>query len=380
MNFNLTADQKMTQDMVRKFAENELAKSAARIDEAESFPWEHIGKMAELGLLAPIIPEEYGGCGFDFLTLAIMVEEISRVCASTGVIVAVNASLVSYPIYTWGNEQQRKKYLPKLSSGKTVGAFALTEAGAGSDPAALATSAKLQGDDYVLNGSKQFITNGGEAGVFVLFAVTDKEKGHKGISAFIVEKNFPGFSVGKHEKLMGMRATSNCALILENCRVPKENLLGEEGQGFKIALGTIDVSRIDIGAQAVGVAQGALDQSIKYAKERHTFGKPISEYQMIQAKLADMATHIEAARLLVYRAADMKDCGEEQYSKESAMAKLFASEMAVDVCRQAVQIHGGYGYTKDFPVERMYRDAKLMEIYEGTSEIQRIVIARHLLK
>jgi alkylation response protein AidB-like acyl-CoA dehydrogenase len=330
--------------------------------------------------MAPIIPEEYGGSGFDFLTLAIMVEEISRVCASTGVIVAVNASLVGFPIYTWGTEYLRKKYLPQLSSGKTVGAFGLTEPGAGSDPAALATTAKREGDHYILNGSKQFITNGGEAGVFVLFAATDKTQGHRGISAFVVEKGFPGFSVGKHEKLMGMRATSNCALNLENCRVPKENLLGEEGQGFKIALGTIDVSRIDIGAQAVGVAQGALDQSIKYAKERHTFGQPIANYQMIQARLADMATQIEAARLLVYRAADMKDRGEEMFSMESAMSKLFASEMAVDVCRSAVQIHGGYGYTKEFAVERYYRDAKLMEIYEGTSEIQRIVIARKLLE
>lgn len=379
MNFDLTQDQRLTQEMVHKFAVNELQPMAEEIDREERFPWENIKKMGKLGLLGTVIPEEYGGAESDFVTLAIVVEEISRACASTGVIVAVNTSLCAYPIHMFGNKEQWKKYLPQLSSGEKIGAFALTESDAGSDPADLSATAKLEGDHYILNGSKRFITNGGEGGIFIVFAYTDVSKKHKGISAFIVEKGMPGFSLGKHEHLMGMKGTANCELIFEDCKVPKENLLGEEGMGFKIAMQTIDCSRIDIGAQAVGLAQGALDEAIKYSKERKTFGKPICEHQMIQSKLAQMATRIDAARLLVYRAAYMKDSGSKRFGKESAMAKFYASETAVDVSRMAVQIHGGYGYTRDYAVERMYREAKLMEIYEGTSEIQQIVIARSLL-
>ncbi|MCX8014862.1 MAG: acyl-CoA dehydrogenase family protein, partial [candidate division WOR-3 bacterium] len=305
--------------------------------------------------------------------------EISKACGSTGVITAVHNSLVCYPILNWGSEAQKRKYLPDLAAGKKLGAFALTEPNAGSDPASLETTAKLSGDFYLLNGTKRFITNAGKAEVFIVLASTDRTKGHKGISAFIVDRNSPGFSLGKHEDLMGLRATANCELIFEDCQVPKENLLGEEGQGFKIALSLLDVSRIDIGAQAVGIAQGALEKSIQYAKERKQFGRAIGEFEMIQAKLAEMATKIQAARLLTYYAAFLKDQGVERFSKESSIAKLFASTIAVEVTREAVQIFGGYGYTKDYPVERYYREAKCLEIYEGTSEIQKIVIARNLL-
>jgi butyryl-CoA dehydrogenase len=315
----------------------------------------------------------------DFLSLAIAVEEISRGCASTGVIVAVNQSLTAYPIMQFGNDDQKKKYLPLLVKAEQLGAFALTESGAGSDPAGIETTAKRDGDHYILNGSKRFITNGEEAGIFVVFTVTDKEAGHKGITAFIVEKGFEGFSVGEHEDLMGLRATGNCELMFDDCKVPKENLLGAEGMGFKIAMHTIDTSRIDIGAQAVGLGQAALDAAIQYSKERKTFGKPICEYQMIQSKLAEMVTRIDAARLLVYRAAAIKDAGAERYTKEAAMAKYSAAEACMYSVREAVQVYGGYGYTKDYPVERFFRDAKVMEIYEGTSEIQKIVIARSLI-
>ena len=365
--------------MVREFAVNELEPAAEEADRSGEFPSANLKKMAELGLLGMIVPEQYSGGGMDFLSMTIAVEEISKACASTGVIVAVHQSLVEYPILKFGNEDQKKKYLPPLAKGEKIGAFGLTEANAGSDPAGMETMAKLEGDHYVLNGSKRFITSGGEAETFIVFAITDKEKMHKGISAFIVEKEFPGFSVGKHEDLLGLRATANCELLFDDCKVPKENLLGEEGQGFKIAMNTIDTSRIDIGAQAVGIAQGALDASVKYSKERKTFGKPICEYEMIQSKLAEMATRIDAARLLVYRVANMKDQGTERYSKEAAMAKYMAAETSMYCVREAIQVYGGYGYTKDYPVERFYRDAKCMEIYEGTSEIQKIVIARSLL-
>jgi len=379
MNFELDSNQKLIQEMVRDFAVKELEPAAVEIDKTQEFPWSNLKKMAALGLLGMIIPEEFGGGGMDFLSLAIAIEEISRVCASTGVIVAVNQTLAAYPIMQFGNESQQKKYLPLLARGDTMGAFALTEANAGSDPAAIETTAKLEGDHYILNGSKRFITNGGEAGIFIVFAKTDKEKGHKGISAFVIEKELPGFSVGEHEDLMGLRATANCELLFDDCRVPKENLLSDEGEGFKIALNTIDTSRIDIGAQAIGIAQGALDAAVKYSKERKTFGKPICEYEMIQEKLAEMVTRIEAGRLLVYKAACIKDAGISRYTKEAAMAKYMASEACMYTVREAIQIYGGYGYTKDYPVERFFRDAKVMEIYEGTSEIQKIVIARSLL-
>lgn len=380
MDFDLTNDQKMLQNEVRKFAASELGPVAPDLDTSGEFPWDNLKKMAGMGLLGIIIPEEYGGAGFDFVSLAIAIEEISRVCATTGVIVAVNNSLVGYPIMQFGNDAQKKKYLPLLASGKKIGAFGLTEPNAGSDVAAIETTARLDGDHYILNGTKRFITNAGEAGVFIVFAYTNKELKHKGISAFVVERDTPGFSFGKHEELMGIRATANCELIFEDAKIPKENLLGEENAGFKICMNTLDVSRIDIGAQAVGIAQGALDEALKYSKERRAFGQPICNFEMIQSMLAEMATMTQAARLLVYYAGYCKDKGMKRFSRESAMSKYYATTIAVDVARMAVQIHGGYGYTKDYPIERIYRDAKILELYEGTSEIQKIVIARDLLK
>jgi butyryl-CoA dehydrogenase len=380
MNFDLTNDQKMLQDQVRKFAQAELAPMAPEIDKSGDFPWPNLKKMAQLGLLGVIVPEQYGGSGFDFVSLAIAIEEISRVCASTGVIVAVNNTLTTYPILQFGNEEQKKKYLPPLCSGEKIGAFGITEPNAGSDVVAIESTARLEGDHYVLNGTKRFITNGGEAGIFVVFAYTNKELKHKGISAFVVERDTPGFSLGKHEDLMGIRATANCELIFEDAKIPKENLLGKEGDGFNICMNTLDVSRIDIGAQAVGIAQAALDEAVKYSKERKAFGQPICNFQMIQSMFAEMATEIQAARLLVFYAGYCKDKGMQRFSKESAMAKYYAANMAVDVARKSVQIHGGYGYTKDYVIERLYRDAKILELYEGTSEIQKIVIARELTR
>ncbi len=379
MNFDLTENQKLIQDMVRQFAKAELEPKAAEFDKTGEFPTENIKKLAELGLMGMVVPEKYGGAGFDFVSLAVAVEEISRGCGSTGVIIAVNNSLAAWTTYNFGTEEQREKFVRPMANGKKLGAFALTESNVGSDPAGLETTAKLDGDHYILNGSKRFITNGGVGDIFLVFATTDKTKGHKGIIGLIVEKEAPGFSVGKHEDLMGLRATANCELIFEDCKVPKANLLGKEGEGFKIALSALDVSRIDIGAQAVGIAQAALDKSIQYAKERKQFGRPIAEFEMIQAKFAEMAMKIQAARLLTYYAAYQKDKGATRFSLESAMAKLFAATTAVEVTKEAVQIFGGYGYTKDYPVERYFRDAKCMEIYEGTSEIQRIVIARSIL-
>lgn len=379
MDFALSADQRLVQEMVREFAQKELKPMAATIDQTQQFPWESLTKMAKLGLLGMIVPEEYGGGGMDFVSLAVAIEEISRVCASTGVITAVNNSLVAYPILTFGNEAQKRTYLPLLCSGQKVGAFALTEPVAGSDVAGMQSSARRDGGHYVLNGAKRFITNGGEAGVYVVFAYTDPGQRHKGISAFIVERGYPGFTVGKHEETMGIRATANCELVFEDCKVPVENLLGREGEGFKIAMHTLDVSRIDIGAQAVGLAQGCLDEALHYSRERRQFGEPIANFQFIQGMLAQMATAIEAARLLVYRAAWLKDSGAKRFSVEASMAKLLASEVAVECARKAVQIHGGYGYSREFAVERLYRDAKVMEIYEGTSQIQSLVIARGLL-
>lgn len=379
MEFNLTEDQIMLRNMVRDFATNELEPKAAQLDASAEFPHETIKKLAELGLLGMTIPEQYGGNKFDFVSLAIAIEEISRGCASTGVITAVHNTLVAWPIVNWGSEELKQKYLPRMATGEMLGAFGLTEANAGSDPASMETKAVLKGDKYILNGSKRFITNAGAAQIFIVFAKTAPELGSKGITAFLVERSFPGFSLGKHEDLLGLRATANCELIFEGCEVPKENVLGELNAGFKVALGTLDVSRIDIGAQAVGIAQAAFEKALAYSKERKQFGKPICEFEMIQAKLAEMATKIAASRLLVYYAAFQKDAGKPRFSQEAAMAKLFAATTAVEVTREAVQILGGYGYTKEYPVERHYRDAKCMEIYEGTSEIQRIVIARNLL-
>ncbi|MBO8167733.1 MAG: acyl-CoA dehydrogenase [Thermoanaerobacteraceae bacterium] len=379
MKFQLTEEQEMLRDMVRNFAENEVAPGAAERDEKEQFDRSLFNAMAELGLTGIPFPEEYGGAGSDYISYAIAVEELSRVCASTGVTLSAHVSLCSWPIYAYGTEEQKKKYLTPLAKGEKIGAFGLTEPSAGSDASNTKTTAVLDGDEWVLNGSKIFITNGGEAEIYVVTAVTDKSKGHRGISAFIVEKGTPGFSFGKKEEKMGIRASTTMELVFEDCRIPKENLLGELGQGFKIALSTLDGGRIGIGAQAVGIAQGALDQALKYSKERVQFGQPISSFQGIQFMLADMATKIEAARLLVYRAAYLESIG-ERFSKEAAMAKLFASETAMEVTIKAVQILGGYGYTREYPVERMMRDAKITEIYEGTSEVQRIVIASNLLK
>jgi butyryl-CoA dehydrogenase len=370
----------MLQDQVRKFAQSELAPLAPELDKSGEFPRQNLKKMADLGLLGVIVPEQYGGSGFDFVSLAIAIEEISRACASTGVIVAVNNSLTTYPILEFGNEEQKKKYLPPLCRGEKIGAFALTEPNAGSDVAALESTARLEGDHYVLNGTKRFITNGGEAGTFIVFAYTNRELKHKGIGAFVVERDTPGFSVGKHEDLMGIRATANCELMFEDVKVPKENLLGKEGDGFKICMNTLDVSRIDIGAQAVGIAQAALDEAVKYSKERKAFGQPICDFEMIQDLIAEMATEVQAARLLVHYAGYCKDKGMARISKEAAMSKYYASDIAVNVTRKAVQVHGGYGYSKDYAVERLYRDAKILELYEGTSEIQKMVIARELTR
>ncbi|SDI61223.1 acyl-CoA dehydrogenase [Alteribacillus bidgolensis] len=378
MNFLLTDEQKMIRKMVRDFANNEVAPTAAERDEEEKFDRKLFDQMAELGLTGIPWPEEYGGIGADYLSYVIAVEELSRVCASTGVTLSAHLSLASWPIYTFGNENQKKKYLKALAEGKMMGAYGLTEPGSGSDAAAMKTTAVKDGDDYVLNGSKIFITNGGMADVYVVFAVTSPETKHKGVSAFIIEKDFSGFSVGKKEKKLGIRSSPTTEIIMENCRVPAENLLGEEGEGFKIAMKTLDGGRNGIAAQAVGIAQGALDAATDYAKERKQFGKPIGSMQGISFKLADMATKIEASRLLTYQAAWRESEG-VSYGKESAMSKLFAGDTAMEVTTEAVQVFGGYGYTKEYPVERFMRDAKITQIYEGTNEIQRLVIGKMLL-
>jgi acyl-CoA dehydrogenase len=379
VDFRLSEEHELLRQTVRDFAEKEVAPSAAERDEQERFDREIFNKMAELGLTGIPWPEEYGGAGMDYIAYAIAVEELSRVCASTGVTLSAHVSLGSFPIYKYGTEEQKQKYLKPLALGEKLGAFGLTEPSAGSDAGSLKTTAVRDGDYYILNGSKIFITNGGEAEIYVVFATVDKSKGHRGISAFIVEKGTPGFSFGKKEKKLGIRSSPTVELVFENCRIPKENLLGEEGQGFKIALSTLDGGRIGIAAQAVGIAQGAYEAAVKYAKERTQFGKPIAEFQGVSFVLADMATKIQAARLLVYHAAWLES-NNLPYGKAAAMAKLFASETAMEVTTKAVQIFGGYGYTREYPVERMMRDAKITEIYEGTSEVQRIVISSYILK
>ncbi|KHE68580.1 acyl-CoA dehydrogenase [Halobacillus sp. BBL2006] len=379
MNFTLTEEQQMLRKMVRDFAKNEVEPTAAERDEEERFDREIFDKMAELGLTGIPWPEEYGGIGSDFVSYVIAVEELSRVCASTGVTLSAHISLASWPIYKFGNEEQKKKYLAQLASGEKLGAYALSEPGAGSDVSSMRTQAKLDGDHYVLNGNKVWITNGGVADLYVVFAKTDPEAGSRGVSAFIIEKDTPGFTTGKKEKKLGIRSSPTTELIFEDCRVPKENLLGEEGQGFKIAMMTLDGGRNGIAAQAVGIAQGALDESVSYAKEREQFGKPIATLQGISFKLADMATQIEASRLLTYQAAYLESEG-KPYAKASAMAKLYAGDAAMKITTEAVQVHGGYGYTKDYPVERYMRDAKITQIYEGTQEIQRLVIGRMVTK
>lgn len=379
MNFQLTEEHEMIRKMVRDFAKNEVAPTAAERDEEERFDREIFDKMAELGLTGIPWPEEYGGIGSDYLAYCIAVEELSRVCASTGVTLSAHTSLAGWPIYKFGSEEQKQKYLRPMAQGEKIGGYGLTEPGSGSDAGGMKTTARLEGDHYILNGSKIFITNGGIADIYVVFALTDPSSKHKGTTAFIIEADFEGFSVGKKEKKLGIRSSPTTEIIFDNCKVPVENVLGEVGEGFKIAMMTLDGGRNGIAAQAVGIAQGALDASIEYAKERVQFGKPIAAQQGIGFKLADMATSVEAARLLTYQAAWLESEG-LPYGKESAMSKLLAGDTAMKVTTDAVQIFGGYGYTKDYPVERFMRDAKITQIYEGTQEIQRLVISRMLTK
>mgnify|MGYP000285516816 FL=1 len=378
MDFKLSKEHELLRKMYREFAQNDVKPLAAELDEEERFPKETIPKLAKLGMLGIPFPKKYGGAGGDNLAYAICVEEIAKTCGTTSVIICAHTSLCSYPIYAYGTEEQKMKYLPDLLSGRKLGAFGLTEPGAGTDASGQQTTAVLEGDHYVLNGTKCFITNATEAETFVVFAMTDKSKGNHGISAFIVEKDFPGFSVGKHEKKMGIRGSATSDLIFEDCIVPKENLLGQEGKGFKIAMGTLDGGRVGVAAQALGIGEGAIDEAIAYTKERVQFGKRISQFQNTQFQLADMKARADAAQLLVYRAACAKDDGDLKCGFYSSMAKLVAAEMASDVTRCAVQLFGGYGYTREYPVERMMRDAKITEIYEGTSEVQRMVIANNL--
>ena len=377
MDFHLTNEQQMLRKMYREFAENEVKPLAEEIDEEERFPMETVEKMAKLGMMGIYFPKEYGGAGGDVLSYAMCVEELAKVCGTTAVIVSAHTSLCCAPIFEHGTEEQKRKYLPDLLSGKKIGAFGLTEPNAGTDAAMQRTTAEDKGDHWLLNGSKVFITNGEVADVYVVFAMTDKAAGNKGISAFLLEKGMEGFSFGSHEKKMGIRASSTCELVFEDVKVPKENLLGELNKGFQIAMMTLDGGRIGIAAQALGIAQGAIDETVKYVKDRVQFGRPISKFQNTQFMLAEMQTRVDAARMLVYRAAAIKDAG-EPYSSEAAMAKLFASETAREVTWRAVQLFGGYGYTRDYPVERMMRDAKITEIYEGTSEVQKMVISSRM--
>ena len=383
MDLHLSKEQEMLRKMYRDFAENEVKPLAEWVDENEAFPEETVKKMAKLGMLGIYFPKEYGGAGADVLSYAMCVEELSKVCGTTGVIVSAHTSLCAAPIYENGTEEQKQKYLPKLCSGEWLGAFGLTEPGAGTDAQGQQTTAVLdeKGENWILNGSKIFITNAGYANVFIIIAITGtvekRGRKQKEISAFIVERNDPGFSVGKHEKKMGIRGSSTCELIMEDCVIPKDRLLGKQGKGFTIAMKTLDGGRIGIAAQALGIGEGAIEETIAYTKERVQFGKRISQFQNTQFQLADMHTKMQASKYLVYAAAMKKQSG-EPYSADAAMAKLFAAEAASDVTRRAVQLFGGYGYTRDYPVERMMRDAKITEIYEGTSEVQRMVISANL--
>ncbi len=374
MEFGYSKEQVLLRDLYKKFAETEVKPLAEELDEEERFPVETIPKLARYGFMGIPFPKKYGGAGGSYLTYAMAVEELGKVCATTAVVVSAHTSLCAGPIYYFGTEEQKEKYLVPLAKGEKIGAFGLTEPSAGTDSSMQQTTAKLDGDEYVLNGTKVFITNAGYADIYVVIAMTDKSKGNKGISAFIVEKDTPGFSIGKKERKMGIRGSATCELIFENCRIPKENLLGKEGQGFKIAMQTLDGGRIGIASQAIGIAEGAIDECVKYVMERKQFGKKIGQMQNTQFELADMATKAEAAKLLVYEAACEKDAG-RPYSHLSAMAKYYAGSTASDITRRCVQLFGGYGYTRDYPVERMMRDAKITEIYEGTSEVQKIVIA-----
>jgi alkylation response protein AidB-like acyl-CoA dehydrogenase len=379
VDFELTEEQRMIRQVVREFAESHVKPIAAEIDRTARWPAETVSGLAKLGLLGMMVPAEYGGAGADYVSYIGAVEELSRVCASTGVILSVNNSLFAYPVNTFGTHEQKEKYLRPIGEGRKLGAYALSEPGAGSDPAAMKTTATHHGDHYLLSGTKHFITNGPASDFVVVYANEDLSKGHRGISAFIVEKGLKGFHVGAEEDKLGIRASGSCEMVFQDCAVPAENRLGPSGEGFKIALKTLDAGRIGIAAQAVGIAQGCLDAALEYAKNRAQFGQKIGSFQAIQWKLADMAVGIEAARLLMLRAAWLKDLG-EPHSMEASMAKLFASQVAMAAATDAVQIFGGVGYTKDYPVERFYRDAKITEIYEGTSEVQHIVISRAMLK
>jgi len=379
MDFVLSKEQEMARQLFREFAEKEAKPLAEEIDEQERFPSETVEKMQKYGFMGITGPKKYGGQGCDTLTYVLCVEELSRVCATTGVIVSAHTSLCCDPIYKNGTPEQIEKYLVPLISGKKLGAFGLTEPGAGTDASGQQTKAVLDGDNYILNGTKIFITNGGKADTYVIATMTDKSKGNKGITTFIVESDRPGFSIGKKELKMGIRGSATTELVFENCVIPKENMLGQEGKGFAIAMQTLDGGRIGIAAQALGIAQGAFDETVKYVKERKQFGRTISAFQNTQFQLADLKARIEAARLLVYNAALAKDT-KKRFSEEAAMAKLFAAETAMAVTTKCVQLYGGYGYTRDYPVERMMRDAKITEIYEGTSEVQRMVIAASVLK
>lgn len=379
MYFELTDEQKMILDMTRKFAEEELKPRAEEVDREHKYPEESVKKMAELGLMGMVFPEQYGGSGMDYVSYAIAIEEISRHCASTGVIMSAHTSLCSAPIYYFGTDEQKKKFLTPLAGGEKIGCFGMTEANAGSDSAGTRTTAKPDGDNYIVNGTKNFITNGREADIAVVMVRTGEAK-HKGLSMIIVEKGMPGYSVGKVEDKLGIVGSSTTELVFEDVKVPKDNLLGKEGDGFKVGMHTLDGGRIGIAAQALGIARGSLEESVEFAKTREQFGEPIMNFQAIQWMIADMATRLDASRLLTWRAAKLKERGDVRFSKEAAMAKLFASETAMWAATKAIQVHGGYGYTKDYPVERYFRDAKITEIYEGTSEIQRLVIANSLIK
>lgn len=376
MNFSLTDEQRTLQKMVRDFAKNEIAPFVPRMEQGE-FPRHILRKMGSLGLMGIPVPEEYGGAGMDFTSYIIAIHEFSKVSAAVGVILAVHTSVGTSPILYFGTEEQKQRFVPRLATGQLLGAFALTEPSAGSDVASLKTHAVKKGDHYVINGSKAFITNGGEADTYIVFASTNRSTGRRGISAFIVEKEATGLIIGKDEKKMGLHGSRTVQLTFDNMIVPAENLLGEEGKGFKIAMANLDAGRIGIAAQALGIAEAALTEAVRYAKMRYQFGKPIYAQQGISFKLADMAASVEAAHLLVYRAASLRQQG-LPCAKEASIAKLFASKTAVEVAVEAVQVFGGYGYTEDYPVERFFRDAKVCEIYEGTSEIQRLVISKHL--
>lgn len=388
MDFTLSKEHEMARSLLREFAEKEVKPLAIEVDETEEFPVETVKKMAKAGFLGIPIPKEYGGQGCDVLTYVMCVEELAKVCGTTSIIVSAHTSLCCDPILTYGTEEQKQKYLPDLASGRKIGAFGLTEPGAGTDAQGQQTKAVLDGDEWVLNGSKIFITNGKQADVYIVIAVTGtvEKNGRKSkeISAFIVEKGTPGFTFGTKEKKMGIRGSSTYELIFTDCRIPKENLLGQKGKGFGIAMHTLDGGRIGVAAQALGIGEGALDRTVAYVKERKQFGRTIAQFQNTQFQLANMATQAQAAQLLVYRAARMKDQyakdHKTSYSVEAAQAKLYAAEMAMDVTTKAVQLHGGYGYTREYEVERMMRDAKITEIYEGTSEVQRMVISGALLK